>query len=257
MENAILHISDLHFVAEYEREGNSRFSEPFKMCFFNFLKLEIDKKNLKLKYVIVTGDISNSGVKREFDEVIIFLNELCETFKLNKENIIICPGNHDISWENLRNELDEIPEDNRKEPYKYHDIKFKYFKEFYSTFFEGKKEFKEDDAIVDTIIDKDDKIVVLGLNSCYKESFLKTNHIGYIEPKTLKNYIQKLLENHEILEYDKLLVMHHNSEDFKNDPPINNWYEISLILDNHFPAILCGHIHSSKGLGEIKKESNK
>ncbi|PKP23044.1 MAG: hypothetical protein CVU05_01315 [Bacteroidetes bacterium HGW-Bacteroidetes-21] len=258
MKNAILHISDLHFVANYELKGNSKYDDSYKLRFISGLENGLSKNSLKLKYILISGDIANEGEEREYNEVLIFLNELKQKFNIKKENILICPGNHDITWSALRKTLDGMPEANRKEAYLYHDIKFQSFKKFYHDFFETKKDFICDSAIVDTIIDDEDKLIILGINSCFKESFQKKDHIGFIETKSLENKIKDIFSNIKFNDYDKLLVMHHNPEDFKNESAnVKNWEDVSLILNSNFPTTFCGHIHSSRSKGEIKTAGNK
>lgn len=258
MKNTILHISDLHFVAKYEREGNSKFDDSFKLRFIRDLEKGLVKNSLKIKYLIISGDVANEGEEREYKEALLFLNELQKKFKIKKENILICPGNHDITWDALRKKLDKLPEGKMKEAHTYHDVKFQCFKSFYSSFFEEEKEFSCNSAVVDKIIDNDAKLIIIGLNSCFKESFQKNDHIGFIEPISLSENVKELFSNEKYYDYDKLLVMHHNPEDFKNEEgSLSNWREISLILGNYFPTTICGHIHSSTGKGEVRTSGNK
>jgi len=256
MKNAIIHISDLHFVAEYEREDYIKYSQSFEITFFNNLEEELKKRTCKLKYIILSGDISNSGENREFEEALKFLNNLKDKFQIDRNNILICPGNHDINWNDLRNHIDNIPKQERIKLYEYHYEKFKNFKNFYSSFFKdtNKKEFNPKEAIIDIIKDDEDKLIIIGINSCYMESTIKEHHTGYIEEVSLKKAIDDLLKK-EITNYNRIIVMHHNPKDFENESAsIKNWNDINPILDNKFPSFFSGHIHSSNGIGEIKRD---
>lgn len=90
-----LHLSDLHL-------GRDVYNE--KVVLEELLmdirkQLEINK--IKLDFVFITGDITYSGQKKEFDYVQEFLSKLLVVTNLNKENIILVPGNHDIDRTNL------------------------------------------------------------------------------------------------------------------------------------------------------------
>lgn len=250
--SAILHISDLHLITEYS-DGKTRHNKGYQEKFFNYLKdLKIDKKKVAIKYLIVTGDISNTGLNREFKIASSFLNELIAVLKIKKENIILCPGNHDICWGKVQTIIDEASDEDVKEPFSYHQEKFENFKKFYEEFFvEEKKIFIEDNAVVDVIKNEEEKLLIIGVNSCYKESYLKKDHIGFIDFDSFKSQIEDLKD--ECKSYKKLLVMHHNPEHFeKDEKSIVNWESILELLKD-FPTIINGHIHSSEGYSVIKK----
>lgn len=252
MKNAILHISDLHFMSD-RHTINTNFNDPFQTTFFEYLESELNKKDLKLKYIIITGDISDSGKKQEFDKVAAFLNEIVEHFKIDKKFILICPGNHDINWDLLETYLDTIPHEDAKQPYEYHEKKFERFLDFYNAFFKetSSKSFDPSKAIVDMIFDETDNLLLLGLNSCFKESSEKSDHFGFIDYKSLKaNITSDFISKYNTT--NKLFALHHNPKDFLEEPSsVDNWKDIKTLLKNSFPTILSGHIHNSDSEGEI------
>ncbi len=89
----ILHLSDLHFgkgddpqvrlqplVRDLrDREGGLGFNE--------------------LDYLVLSGDLTNTGSAEEFELAYQFISALIERFKLSAARVIITPGNHDLSWE--------------------------------------------------------------------------------------------------------------------------------------------------------------
>lgn len=94
----ILHISDIHLDNDSKEDFNNLIQKPF----FETLKKETESKKIDL--VFLTGDLINKGTGgfsttddafRSFNE--IFLEPLQKVLSINKDDIIICPGNHDVN----------------------------------------------------------------------------------------------------------------------------------------------------------------
>jgi len=249
MKNAILHISDLHFVNDLNKD-KSNYSEQFKRIFFEKIKKEEKKNNFSLKYLIISGDLSDSGKQKEYKKVEAFLNYIVDNFEIEKKNILICPGNHDINWDILESYWDTIT-DNKLKPYELHNKKFERFTSFYNKFFKKeKKKFEPEKAVVDIIINEDDKLLIIGINSCYRESFQNKDHYAYIDETSLSEILTKEFVN-KYEDFDKLIVMHHSPNELNSKESKENWdKEVSPILKD-FPTIFSGHIHNSDGEGLI------
>ena len=97
MNNAILHISDLHFSSNIDI---TRFDNNFQNKFIETLKAITD---FKIKYLVITGDIANLSDETEYNTAKTFLDVIVSSLDINKMNVIICPGNHDISYPELDN----------------------------------------------------------------------------------------------------------------------------------------------------------
>ncbi len=104
----ILHISDIHF----DKNNQDIFNNLIKKPFFETLKKENESKNIDL--VFLTGDLINKGTGgfsttdeafRVFND--FFLEPLQQVLSIDKDNIIICPGNHDVN-----RTLDNTDDDN-------------------------------------------------------------------------------------------------------------------------------------------------
>ena len=98
----ILHLSDLHFSDPKEEEGAHR---------WNFIGegsstlVEGIRKGLrehlgdeKPGLVIISGDITDRGLKTEFYEAFRFIHALLGAYGLGPEHLLMVPGNHDIAW---------------------------------------------------------------------------------------------------------------------------------------------------------------
>jgi tetratricopeptide (TPR) repeat protein len=48
--------------------------------------------------LIISGDLTYTGAKQEFEKAKLFLNEVCNNVGISKDKVHIIPGNHDVSW---------------------------------------------------------------------------------------------------------------------------------------------------------------
>lgn len=246
----ILHISDLHFGTKADSD-KTRYSESFVKSFIESLE-----KN-KIDYLIVSGDIANKSKEKEYKEASTFLNKVVSDLKIPKKNVIICMGNHDVSWRIL----EDIADDNGAKDVFLREEKYNYFKSFYNGFYyeRGKqiREFKSDSIFV-TIPDDIHRILFLGVNTCFHESNLSEDHYGFIEENTFIKDIENIDPKYH--DYVKCLVMHHNPKDLAKEAQHNvkNWREITQNIDfGYYPVVVfCGHIHSSDGESVIKSDEN-
>ncbi|MGO9610457.1 MAG: metallophosphoesterase family protein [Verrucomicrobiia bacterium] len=90
---AILHISDLHF----GRHDDEIFKD--KRALAQSIVNTIDAKvaDATNKLLVVSGDLVWGGNPGAYPEANAFIKELCSLWKVNAENIVICPGNHDVA----------------------------------------------------------------------------------------------------------------------------------------------------------------
>jgi predicted ATPase len=91
----ILHISDLHI-------GDKNWDQEIVLKQFLRDSECTFQNNLKPNLVVVTGDISKSGSRVQFDvfkEKVV--NKIKESFTLSDKEFIFCPGNHDVNREEL------------------------------------------------------------------------------------------------------------------------------------------------------------
>lgn len=99
----ILWLSDIHYTNFDKQENNSLHLYDFLDSFFKTckqIKRELNKNQQKIDFIIITGDIAQSG---EINEYELFkkdiLSPLFNIFK-NAELLII-PGNHDVSRDKI------------------------------------------------------------------------------------------------------------------------------------------------------------
>lgn len=86
-----LHLSDLHL-------GRDVYNEKIVLeKLLADIKTQIEINNIELNLVFITGDLTFSGQKKEFDYVQEFIDELLIVTKLNKDDVVVVPGNHDVN----------------------------------------------------------------------------------------------------------------------------------------------------------------
>ena len=93
----VMHISDLHFGIPNSTKGN--YVRNRKMVLDSFLEhLSKIPPELIPDILVITGDIGYSGSKEDYSEAKMFIKQILDKFhgKLTTNDIIICPGNHDV-----------------------------------------------------------------------------------------------------------------------------------------------------------------
>lgn len=246
----ILHISDLHFGTKAKKdERSTRYSDEFVTSFIDEFKKE------KIDYLIVSGDVANSSKKIEYKKAYDFFNKVVKNLNIPKKNVLICMGNHDISWEILTKIEDTkgIPEEDLYKEKK----KFDNFKKFYDDFYkEGDTQiqlFKTDPVFVQ-ISDDAHKILFLGVNTCYHESNKAEDHYGYIDKANFETSICNIDSKYK--NYVKFLVMHHNPMDLcREQNCVKNWNVINHSKLGYPFIVFCGHIHGSDA-AKVEKETD-
>lgn len=238
----ILHISDLHFGTKKD-EDKTRYSDSFVEEFVARFK------NAEINYLIVSGDIANASKPMEYKKASDFLTKVLEELGISKENVLICMGNHDVSWE----KLGKIADKNGTKDLHLKKEKYDNFKKFYNDFYkDGDNQIRQfkTDAIFVEIPDDVHEILFLGVNTCYHESNLTEDHYGYVEKKSFETYFRNL--NPKYKDYVKCLVMHHNPKDLaKEKHEFKNWRDLNLNNLGKPVVVFCGHIHSSDGESEV------
>lgn len=89
----ILHLSDLHF-------GTSQNANNWYAQIGEDLIQELNCP--RLDALILSGDIANKSTEEEYVAAKSFLDNLCQEFSLQPKQIVIVPGNHDVSWDKAK-----------------------------------------------------------------------------------------------------------------------------------------------------------
>jgi len=88
-ESSILHLSDLHF-------GTKVNAVLWADQLLSDLKNELRQKTIDV--VVLSGDIANFASAEEYQAASYFLFFLKQELRLSPQQIVLVPGNHDVSW---------------------------------------------------------------------------------------------------------------------------------------------------------------
>lgn len=280
---SILHISDLHRITEEDID-----------CIISSFQLEMEEyKKLQIppvKLIIVSGDIINGSKNKNKDEAKEeihqqyevakrFLISLTEVFLGNKDNdrlnVIIVPGNHDMSRYVSEDSMKPIDHDNIDElvsalwsdnsmirwswkTLQFHNIekrdvynkRFDDFIEFYNSFYLNKRVYPTNvDAQSDLIDIPELNMSIACFNSCYQLDHLRLN--GYISPKSLSKLTRPLIDAKNKGRF-VVAVWHHHTQGLPNE---NNYLDYTILdnmTQNGIHLALHGHQHVSGILNERK-----
>lgn len=226
----IIQLSDIQFGSKH------RFGNPSKI----YDKIALDINNMAEKYqfmpiyLLLTGDISETGHADEFNDAENSISILARKISIDKSSILSVPGNHDINWK-LAEIASEVGDPN---------LKYNNYNKFATT--TCNKYSKVHSAYYNRYFDHRLGIEFLFLNSCEKEDH--KNHIGYIDSeKLVKSIIRKFEKGIE--DYTKICICHHRIETSRNKSSsiIDNSYEIETILiENGYNILFTGHLHENR-----------
>ena len=95
-----LHLSDLHFTYK-DMNGDNWSVNAFNQNIVASSMLESIKKIVdkgqSFDFIIITGDIVQSGKREEFQVAEVFISKLLEITGLPKQRLYLTPGNHDVN----------------------------------------------------------------------------------------------------------------------------------------------------------------
>lgn len=95
----VLWLSDLHFSKDFHRFPIKAHDSPSKMTLIDRLHKELKTENISApSAVLITGDLTWAGEEEEFRLVREFLGELQSRYSLADNQIVFCPGNHDLRF---------------------------------------------------------------------------------------------------------------------------------------------------------------
>jgi 3',5'-cyclic AMP phosphodiesterase CpdA len=287
---SILHISDLH---------RSKDCEISNVALLSSLLKDKDRysvsENPKIQspdIIIVSGDIIRGSVKsdgseeevqNQYEEAMLFLNDLTNHFiGKNKNRIIIIPGNHDIDWKFSKESMEKIDSSkifdekntlkmeilkealnqNSTTRWSWKDLSFykiteveKYnkrleaFANFYNAFYEGNRTYslkpKEQYDIFDF---PEFNLTIAAFNSCYNNDHLRL--VGDIHPECIANVNLELrsLQNKGRL---VLSTWHHNTKGLPYDSSYMDNSKLKNFIESGISIGLHGHQHKTELIQEF------
>lgn len=238
-----LHISDLH-IDSSEDNDNSIVREAF----LNDIGDLIDN-GLELDFIIVTGDVANKGKIKDYAIANLFFQKLLERTKIEKGNLFIVPGNHDLDISKISksnggifiNELVDGKDNSRLNDIMQSILmescgaKFSsFFKKISSTRYDIKNKFLGNYYRIINV--EGQKIGIAGLNSAWLsqgKGESENLHMAVGE-RQIRDLIDFDSLKHNLL---NICIYHH---------PMSLWLEFDKskeLIKNKFDFLLCGHFH--------------
>ena len=226
-EIAILHLSDLHFDINDSKETlDSKWNEMISL---------LKKSKIKVNYLVITGDsICFYNMNENFDIAANYINDLIDQLKINKNNVILCMGNHEMQaygeQDNISTLFDDF--DSNIKP------KIDNYNKFQSKI--NNKEIKDENDMY--YIKAYDNFTFFVINSLY---YLDDNNKGLFLHDIQK--IRDVLASY-IPERDKYKILITHAQDNYSD-------ELNKKTDmlNNFNIRICGHRHPKQNITQINK----
>jgi predicted MPP superfamily phosphohydrolase len=201
----IIHLSDLHFGEEHifadkpQKESSGYKWDPSKACLSNSLIKEINNEGDWPTILVVTGDLTQSGKLAEYQYVEAFFDDLLSAEIIrSKEDIFVCPGNHDMDYK------EEKP-----------SIRWHTWLTFYQQYFGTTLPENSKCEFADRIWDRssDLGIIIASFNSSYNAiKGTERENRGMIEENQIRVFNDKFkgLDSEKIKNSIKIGVVHHH-----------------------------------------------
>lgn len=240
----ILHITDLH----YNSESFEKFTQH---SIIEKLVESIKTQNLKIDIVFFTGDlVFNGTLENDFTEARIkFIDKIVNGLNIDKNQFIICAGNHDIDRSSKSISLEKFFETeitsesalnkfitSRDTDYINSINSIKNYNNFINSFYEFDK-IKNDLYNIHIRKIGNEDIAILSLNSAWRCMDNDSEGKLLFPIKLLEDVIFDLREFKH-----KFLIIHHPLHWFKKF----NVPNLQALLYKNFNGIFSGHVHESE-----------
>ena len=237
----ILHLSDFHL-------SHNNIDKELYDKMLSEIKNWMGKNNKNINYVFLTGDIVNQADFEAYDYAKILLDNICKQLNINKKQIYVVPGNHDVNCKfELTNE--NLKRDKLRKA-KYNEINSIENQLYYESinelisrqdkFYKFLKSSKINNLIKDKpyIYNIEDDVAIIGLNS----SIFSSEHDCRNQIYFLKQQYDEI--KCEVFHSDtrplKVLILTHHPIDYFEENTKNDILEYAR-LNNAF--IFSGHAH--------------
>jgi WD40 repeat protein len=246
----LLHLSDLHFGTDHDaKTWHSQLAED----------LRNDLNCTHLDCIIVSGDITNSAATREYNSALKFFELISDEFGLNRKDILVVPGNHDVNWKQSKRaysaqrrkdyhgSMDEAHIIDKKEYVEVradteYRTRFTNFSEFLEKLVGEPYSMEyEKQYIVGKIADG--RILLMGYNSAWQTDHHYRDRAG-IHPVAVANTLSELRKASRYKALLKIAVWHHPIH-YGDDSRIKDVGYLEQLSKAGFKIGLHGHIHKS------------
>lgn len=193
----ILYISDLHFGKELKGPHKKKLQDDVvasELADRLHKYVQRHGEMPKIDGVVVAGDIADAAEGGEFESAEIFLKRLLDILSLDKDRLLIVPGNHDINWK---------AEHMRSGSKRYYNFKESYQK------IKGEAWNENTPTYIQIPMPRGKHAIVFGFNSCHVENS-RWRGLGLIDEKQFDKVEQMLRDNGAENYPLRLAVLHHH-----------------------------------------------
>ncbi len=248
----ILHLSDPQFGRNHRfgRLGSDASDESFDSL---FMRLQIDLEILKKSHALVpdllavTGDLAEWGMKKEFEDIFTFLDRMAGLLELNRDRVLIVPGNHDINRKSCLSYFASCEADDQKPKPPYFP-KLRQYTELFQRFYAGLPGIRFTEEEPWTLFEVPElKLVAAGLNSTMKESHRDEDHYGWVGEAQLRWFASKL-QSYQERGWLRLGLVHHNvlRRAMEDEENLRDADDLTRILGGQLNLLLHGHTHEGR-----------
>jgi len=254
----VIHLSDLQFGKNHRFKDTADFIRKL----VSDIRKMSQEHHFRPLFIVLSGDISETGCADEFNEALIVITELASKLNIDRKKILCIPGNHDVNWKlaikskilkkvmsilktTLRIDFGMLCKKLGSDQLKFHP-----YNNFVKTLTNYQENQSEDCYI--RIIEKipinnsEDQAALelefLLLNSCEKEDH--KNHEGYVCKEKLLKTLQTQTDEDRL----RIAIMHHRLDTIPKEIPgiINARDIISVLIGHKYNIVLTGHVHYSR-----------
>jgi predicted phosphodiesterase len=248
----LLHLSDLHF-------GTKNDAQLWYSQLAEDLTQELNCQ--KLDAIIMSGDIANTAEVEEYNAAITFLERLCNEFDVDKSNLVIVPGNHDLDWKLSKKsyklaekedtdktlvEGEYIPVSKDVIRLRDNNLYEKRFASFQSFYREIKGELYPLESSRQGTIHyiKTHDLLVLALNSAWQIDHHYKTRAG-ISPAAVSNALDKIRQNKDYADCRYKFTVWHHPLNSPFDDRITDHGFLERLAQSGFMVGFHGHLHKT------------
>jgi 3',5'-cyclic AMP phosphodiesterase CpdA len=192
--------------------------------------------------VVLSGDVTERGLWSEFEQALLFIDSLCAATGLDRDHVVVVPGNHDVNWALSEAYFAECRAD-EVSPRRPYAKKWRHYQRFVTSL-HGEAAFTEDQPYRLHQFD-DLGLVVAALNSTIAESHRDGEHYGWCGVDQLRWAEARL---RELPRHVRVGVLHHNArrKAIVDNENLRDGDDLTSILGPQLDLLLHGHTHDGK-----------
>lgn len=234
----VLHVSDTQFGQYHRFDASDSLASHLIRDIARLPEIGVPPIDL----IVLSGDIAERGKRKEYEDALRFVDAMLGALGLDRERVVVVPGNHDVSWNLSRSYFEEC-DDADLDPLVPYAKKWRHYQDFV-TALHGPAVFTEEQPYRLHRFD-DLRLVVAAINSTIKESHREQDHYGWCGDEQLRWFASQMASPGGVL---RVGVLHHNArrraqadnENLKDED------DLTRILGGHLDLLLHGHTHEGK-----------